>query len=220
MKKLLTSALVLLCIAASAQPGRPGRPAGGRYPGYGGYGAGPDIPVYWSVLAGWNFSHISSDGAVQDASGTKTGSFVGMGVGLQVLPAAPVIFNTGLVYSGKGGVSRNTGEDIRYNLGYLELPLSLSYRMMLSPNFAVEPSFGAYLAGGISGKIKNYTTQTSESAFNDFRRFDSGLRLGCGINFLIFHARIAYDLGLADIHRDDFISARNRTLSLAFGLSF
>jgi len=223
MKKILTSALVLLCVVAAAQPGYHGRPSGGRPgTGRGGYGPGLDVPVYWSILGGWNFSHISSDDAALDPSGTRTGSYVGLGVGFQVLPYAPVILNTGLIYSGKGGVSKIGGDEVRVNLGYLEVPVTFSYRMMLSPEFAVEPSMGLYLAGGVYGKVKDYGVQRSYSAYGDdlYRRFDSGLRLGCGVNFLIFHAALVYDLGLADIRRDDFISARNRCLSLALGFSF
>lgn len=223
MKKILTSALVLLCVVASAQPGYHGRPSGGRPGmGHGSYGPAMDIPVYWSILGGWNFSHIASDDTLEDASGTRTGSYVGLGVGFQMLPNAPVILNTGLIYSGKGGVSKLSGDDLRYNLGYLEVPVTFSYRMLLSPQLAVEPSFGVYFAGGVYGNVKDYTTRTSKPAFSDnlFRRFDSGLRLGCGVNYLIFHAALHYDLGIADICRDDFISAHNRTLSLALGFSF
>ena len=60
------------------------------------------------------------------------------------------------------------------------------------------------------------------SAFSKdgFKRFDGGLRIGCGVGFSMFYLDLCYDIGLANVSHDDYNSSSNRTLYLNFGVNF
>ena len=70
------------------------------------------------------------------------------------------------------------------------------------------------------GKVKNYATRESESVFDDMKRFDGGLRAGCGLEYRMMYVELGYDLGLANITKDDFDSAKTRCLFINLGINF
>ena len=56
--------------------------------------------------------------------------------------------------------------------------------------------------------------------FPRFKRFDGGLRIGCGVGFSMFYLDMTYDIGLANISHNDYDSSSNGTLYLNFGVNF
>ena len=223
MKKIITLLAVSIISAAAlmAQPGygsyRHGRDYGrGRGPHrHGGY-----ENLYGGIKAGLTFSHISSGTGDIDANGLKTGTSFGLAAGFNIGPMAA--FESGLYYAEKGGIGRNSGGKVTYDLHYLELPLLLKVNIFSRDRAIFQPYAGAYLGLGVGGRIKDYNIEYSASSFNDanFRRGDSGLAFGCGVTWSILHANIGYEYGLSDISKHGFGDNRNRALVLSVGIAF
>ena len=73
-------------------------------------------------------------------------------------------------------------------------------------------------------KIKDFDERAAYNSFSDspysFRRMDAGLRTGCGLQIDMFYAELSYDLGLANICKDDFDTSKNGALMLSLGVNF
>lgn len=220
-------ALMLLVAApASAQYHISRRPA----PRYGSnynrpHRPGNPIDLYYGFRLGLGVAQVSSDSKLLDSNDPRTGLTVGAVVGVGLTPSAPLYFETGLMYNEKGGKSTYNGEKFTYQLNYLELPLVLKYRIPVSRGITVDPLFGGYLSCGVGGKIKDYNERAAYGSFSDdyndnFRRFDGGLRVGCGVSVSNFYAEAAYDLGLANVGKDNFDDTRTGSFNLSVGVNF
>ena len=232
MKKILAilMTIILTAGAAVAQPGygRPGMggPGHGRY-GHGGYGRGYDRHrhgrydnLYGGIKFGVTVSHITLGSSDLEADGLKTGMNLGLAAGFAISPFAA--FESGLYYVEKGGIGRESGSKITYDLHYLELPILLKFNIFSGNRAVFQPYAGAYLGYGVGGRIKDYRTEICASSFNDanIRRGDSGLAFGCGVTWSFMHANLGYEYGLSDISRHGFGDNRNRALILSVGLAF
>ena len=84
------------------------------------------------------------------------------------------------------------------------------------------PFAGGYVAMGVGGKIKNFGDRETDSSFSseNFKRFDGGLRFGCGVTYDLFYADLTYDVGLSNICHDEFDTSHDRSLSLSLGVNF
>ena len=231
MKKM-TFIAVLLCILAAI-------PASAQHPrgGYGShrgtfsshrgsigrsYGYAPN--TYYGLRFGLSASHVSSDAPDLSSNSSKTGLDVGAVMGIQMTPQMPLFFETGLFYTEKGGKGKFDGNKFSYGLNYIEVPLVLKYSAYVAPATAVEPFLGGYLAGGISGKVKDYREHDAYSSFSNkganFKRFDGGIRVGCGFAYEMLYAEMGYDFGLTNIGDNDFDDTHNGALFLNIGLNF
>jgi hypothetical protein len=177
--------------------------------------------MYFGLRIGPAFSHVSGDG-ITYAGSSKTGLHLGGVVGFEITNRAPVFFETGLSYVNKGG----KGNNLTTSLSYIEFPLTFKYIYYTDIGLSIHPLFGGYLAVGVDGNIKDYLTKTKVPAFGKdneydrFKRFDGGLRIGCGAGFSMFYLDMCYDIGLANISHDDYNSSYNRTFYLNFGVNF
>lgn len=178
--------------------------------------------TYYGLRVGLALSSVSSDDAYLDGSGLSTGVNIGVVAGFQLAPSAPIYFETGLSYTEKGGRGHYNGNKFTYDLDYLEVPLLLKYDYWTSPDLSVQPFIGGYLACGVGGKVKDFGHRQAVSSFDDefFKRFDGGLRIGCGLQFSHLYAEVAYDIGLSNICHDSFNSSRNGCLQLNCGVNF
>jgi len=226
MKKIIfaTLAALMLVIPASAQYYPNGRPIPPRHRNYGtrSWGSyGFRNYTYYGFRIGMGVSTVNSDSPALDANSSKTGLNAGFVIGTQIAPMAPLFFESGLYYTEKGGKSSYEGSKFTYSLNYLELPLLLKYKVYTSSGVSVEPFAGGYLACGISGKMKDYKQREAYSAFSDdFKRFDGGLKIGCGVGFQMLYAEASYDIGLANIGKDDFDDTKNGCFNLTLGVNF
>ena len=178
--------------------------------------------TYYGLRVGLALSSVSSDDPYLDGSGLATGVNLGVVAGFQVSPSSPIFFETGLTYTEKGGRGNYRGGMFTYDLNYLEVPLTLKFDYRLERDLGIQPFIGGYLAGGVGGKVKDFGNRHAVSSFDDdfFNRFDGGLRIGCGLEFSILYAEVAYDLGLSNICHDTFSTSRNGCLMLNCGLNF
>lgn len=230
MKKIILLSLALVAtLTASAQYYPEGRPIPPRHRYGNSYNHrssnnyfGDD--TYYGFRLGLNVASVHSDAAILDGSDSRTGLDVGAVIGTRLTSAAPLYFETGLSYTEKGGKGTYQGDKFTYRLDYLELPLVLKYKYAVSPDVTIEPFAGGYLALGVGGKIKNYGAREAYSSFSDdnatFKRFDGGLRIGCGASFDMLYLGLSYDIGLANIGHDDFDDTRTGCLNLNIGVTF
>lgn len=178
------------------------------------------VDTYCGLRIGPAFTHVSSD--VNIANNSKTGLNVGFVYGIGLTHQSPLYLETGINYVEKGGKGSTLGQDMSYNLAYLQLPFVVKYNYDTDIDISLQPFFGGYLGCGVGGKTKNYTTRTATDSFDgtDFRRFDAGLRFGLGLEYDMLYVELAYDLGLSNISDNAFDNARNRALMLNFGVNF
>jgi hypothetical protein len=233
MKKLFFLSIFMLCaLATRAQyypDGRPIPPSKraayyhqNRHPSDN-YRSG--LQTYYGFRVGLGVSSVHSDATDLDGSDAKTGLNAGVVLGTQLTTAAPLFFETGLYYTEKGGKGHHDWSKFTYNLDYLELPLLIKYKYYVNPDFSIEPFMGGYVACGVAGKVKDYGNREAYSSFdndetNNFKRFDGGLKLGCGFGFQMFYIGLSYDIGLANIGHDDFDETKNGCFNLDFGINF
>lgn len=61
---------------------------------------------------------------------------------------------------------------------------------------------------------------SDDSRLDGFKRFDGGVRLGCGLQYSHLYAELGYDIGLADISRNSFDTSRTGSLIATIGVNF
>lgn len=229
MKKIIVMALAAVCtLSASAQSYRESRYYNNRTDrlDYGSrryLGGGTRLgDTYYGLRIGPSFSTVNSDDSRLDGGDSQVGLNVGAVVGLPLSDRLPLYFETGLYYTEKGGKKDLGSKKMTYDLNYLEVPLTVKYIYNVDPHFSIQPLFGGYLACGVGGKIKNFEDRAAQNSFSEdnFKRFDGGLRLGCGVAYDLFYADITYDIGLANICHDTFDTSHNGCLTLNFGVNF
>lgn len=179
--------------------------------------------MYYGFRIGPSFSTVSSDDSRLDGGDSQTGLNVGALVGIPLSASIPLYIEPGLFYTEKGGKKKLAdGKKMTYDLNYLEMPVVLKYIYSVDSHFSIQPLFGGYLAYGVSGKMKNYGNREAQDSFSDenFRRFDGGLRVGCGLAYDLFYFDVSYDIGLANICHDTFDTSHNGCLQLNFGVNF
>lgn len=231
MKKILLLSIAALMLAAPASAqyypnGRPIPPSkrynnGGRYNSY----HNNYNNTYYGFRIGMGLSTVNSDNSSIDGGDVKTGLNVGFIIGTQLVQNTPLFFESGLYYTEKGGKNNNGSAKITYGLDYLEVPLLLKYKYYAQPDFSIEPFMGGYLACGVGGKIKNYSNREAYDSFGSdyddhFNRFDGGLKIGCGLGFQMLYFEASYDIGLANVGKDDFDDTHTGCFNLTFGVNF
>lgn len=177
---------------------------------------------YFGLRLGLNASHVSSDSPQLDGSSIKSGLNIGFAAGTQLTYRAPLFLESGLYYTQKGGKSGSGGEKFTYDLNYLEIPLLIKYKHFVGNQTSIQPYAGAYLAVGTDGNIKDYGHRDAFSSFENgyFKRFDSGIKLGCGVGFNMLYLDASYDIGLANIGQDAFDDTHTGCFTLNVGVNF
>ena len=188
-----------------------------------------DVPVYFGLRIGPAFAFVNSDDPMLNGGSMKTGVSFGGVVGLQLTSVAPVFVESGLTFVQKGGRGYVTMTDgsrakFTFNLGYLQLPIVVKYSVDIDEHMSFQPFLGGYFALGLGGKVRNFKDRNTYGSFDNvdhsFRRFDAGLRFGCGFSFDLAYVELGYDFGLANIGRDDFDVTHNGCLFLNLGVNF
>lgn len=192
-----------------------------------------NVEQYFGLRLGYNYASINSSDATLDMEGYGGFAFGGV-YGLQLANSTPLWLETGLFYSEKGGKDENkltiiTDKDgkvkdltqkVTTRLMYLQAPIVIKYAFDVADDFYVQPFLGGYLAMGVGGKTKQYTSRESHDSFDKFNRLDGGLRIGCGVEYQMVYAEAGFDFGIANISDDDFTSARNQSFFINIGVNF
>lgn len=217
MKRLmLTIASIIMALPMLAQYDAYGR----TQTTVAGYGEGKTI--YYGLRLGMAVSTVNSDDSALDGGTAQTGLNLGAVAGFQLTPSAPVYLESGLFYTEKGGKGYVDKAKFSYNLNYLEVPVIVKYRYSVDDRFSIQPFVGGYFALGVGGKVKNYDARETSSSFSEhfFKRFDGGLKIGCGFEYQMIYADLSYDWGLANICHSDFDSSRTGCFYVNCGVNF
>lgn len=190
---------------------------------------------YMGLRFGLNVPSIFYKGTGGLARTTPLPRFhIGIVNGRKLGDELPFFFETGLYYTEKGAKTADTEEtgERRTVLRYLQIPVVLKYKIETNADdFTLQPLFGGFIGAGIGGQTKDYGTRTKTLPFGSdrFRRFDAGLRIGCGAAYQNFYFEAAYDIGLFDIagknytdyHYDNFDGhIRTGCFTLSLGVDF
>lgn len=178
-----------------------------------------DTERYYGLRLGMNVASTSSESNAFDTN-PRTGLVIGFAYGMQLSKYHPLWLEASLLYSEKGGKTHQDGDKVTYRLGYLQLPIVAKYGINMDDDLYLQPFFGGYLSVGITGKMKNYGTRESESVFDNMKRFDGGLRAGCGLEYKMMYVEVGYDLGLANIAKDEFDNTKTRCFFVNLGINF
>jgi hypothetical protein len=164
-----------------------------------------------------------------------------------------LVLISGLDYVAKGanGMQSNvnyspTMKIFDVQLGYLQLPISLGYRVISKKNVALTPVAGIYFSYGIHGNsevkafsfeaedqykyIENSWNPFKDVVFNDwskttlksFDRFDAGITLGLQAELNNILCKASYDMGLSSIWSgyENIKEVKNRSLTVGIGYKF
>lgn len=164
--------------------------------------------MYCGLRIGYNAASLRFSETDAIDLGTVPGMNFGVVLGFP-LGNSPLIFETGLMYTVKGGKteSQNLTKTKIFMHGF-ELPLVLKYDIEVPSleGFSIQPLFGSYLNMGLAGRTKYELAGARDKyktfSHKQFHRLDAGLRMGCGLNIDFFYVELAYDLGLVDLGRD------------------
>ena len=180
-----------------------------------------DPYTYYGLRLGLGVSTVNSNDRYLDGGTAKAGLGLGVIAGVY-MPASPISLETGLFYTEKGGKGNNGGEKFTYGMNYLEVPVVMKYQCDIDGHTSIQPFFGVYGAVGVSGEIKDFQHRQAYSSFDNdaFRRFDGGLRLGCGLQFDRLYAEVGYDVGLSNVSHDNFDTAHTGCFFANIGVNF
>ena len=177
---------------------------------------------YFGLRLGGTLTTINSNDRYLGDGSPKAGLSLGVVAGVQMAPATPLYFETGMLYAEKGGKGSYGGHTFKCNLDYLEVPLVMKYQINTNRLTSIQPFAGVYAAVGVGGKIKEFDERHAYSSFDDngFKRWDAGLRLGCGVQFENLYAELGCDVGLANVSRDYFDTAHTTSFFANIGVNF
>ena len=168
--------------------------------------------MYYGARMGLALGSLTGD--VGDYTGMKAGFTLAGIIGLRLSETAPVFLESGLYYTQRGGKDGSHTVD----LNCLEIPLLVKYGIKATDDIALLPFAGPYIALGIAGEMKVNDEKTSTYDF--LNRKDLGLKLGCGVEYNLLYAEIAYQFGFINIADNDNLSIHANQVSVNFGVNF
>lgn len=141
---------------------------------------------------------------------------------------------SGLFYSQLGGKDKENDYDESYkitaNPSYLQIPLTVFYKIDITNKFKFYPDLGIYAGYGIGGKMKTEGTIMNENVdsdltyFDDFaREFDFGGTVGVNLEYNKFILSVNYDQGFTRVNKTKVKyedNAYNSNLRITLGYIF
>lgn len=179
-----------------------------------GHGAGV---LRFGVTVGMNLSNISD---------TEMDSRIGFNVGVRAEYnfSESVYGNVGLLFTQKGCEFSEDGDELKYNPGYLELPIHVGYRYSLGNNVSIFGETGPYFAVGVCGKTKvEYQGYSGDADFfgdGGAKRFDAGWGLRTGVEFSKFQVSLGYEYGFAKVFDDSDLKGHNGNFMVGVSYMF
>ena len=195
MKKALLFLFVMMCLGASAQS-----MSGSRWYDY-------DRNSYFGVRLGGSWTQMFTNIDNSTMSG-RIGWHAGVAYGKQLGRGVPLFFETGLYFTQKCTratflrTAQTEAEEHDLTLDYIEVPLLFKYKISTGvDDLSVQPFVGGFVAVGVAGKDHSYADRENYKVFSGrgFKRFDGGLKVGCGLGYQNFYFEVSYDIGLANI---------------------
>jgi len=198
---------------------------------------GANAQTRFGVKAGLNLSDVNGKGG-GESYGDDTKMKVGFHVGAVAdIGFGSLYFQPGLLFSSKGTKTEFSDSGITakstMSLGYLEVPLTLGYRVEAG-SAKVNLGLGPYIGFGLAGKFKTEVSGGGISAEeeadikwgddddSDVRSMDYGLNISAGVEFSNMQVNLQYGLGLANNtpKGDSDNSSKNSVIGISLGYFF
>ena len=158
------------------------------------------------------------DGTVEQSF--KMGYQIGAAAELEIMSflyvgAAVTFFNKGNKVVDEFGTSK-------LNLGCIDIPITIGYKVPIG-NLSVFGNIGPYTCVAIAGKSVYHSNVMDEEFENEvefdpefgyYKRFDSGLTFGGGVDFKQFQVKANYSFGFVDISTSESVSMKNSVLNI------
>jgi len=173
---------------------------------------------HFGVQAGANVSSLTGDDVETYLSGGDLSNKIGLvgGVILQLDLSAMFAISLEPYYTQKGILTSSGGNDMTFDLSYVEVPLMLKYYIPLGP---VKPSIQA--GGSLAFNTLAQAVQDGDSnPVDEISSTDVGVIAGVGLEIDKFLINIRYEIGLTDVSTDPAILIQNGTLSAMIGYFF
>jgi hypothetical protein len=175
----------------------------------------------YGLKGGLNISSLSGDG--DEVLKSATGFYVGPTVELSI-PVVGLGVEGSILYSQKGVKIDATGVDFDEKLSYIEVPVSLKYKILDLPglNQLITPFIdaGPYASFKMSGKDLPANGSELNSAIKA-KSFGAGLNFGIGAELLRkVQLRVGYQLGLTDNFGKGDVSLKDRTWQVGASILF
>lgn len=150
----------------------------------------------WYVKAGATLANMNSDGESADA-------LFGYNVGIafdRSIGSGGMFWGSGLQLATKGFKYGYDGEEMKLNVGKLELPLNLGYKFGVSDDLAIDARVGGFVNFDLFGKLTEEYDGDEESVnigdIEDYERLSAGMQFGVGVWYQKLNFNITYQAGL------------------------
>ncbi len=116
-------------------------------------------------------------------------------------------------------INYDDGAVSKLKLGYLDVPIYVGYKMPLG-NISVFGNIGPYTSVAMVGKSEyesEFMDETHEVEIGGefgYKRFDSGVAFGGGVEFKQYQIKANYSLGFVDIVPSETFSAKNSVFNI------
>jgi len=153
------------------------------------YGQKDDMkPALVTVTAGWSYADINQG---DNSTDKRNGFFAGVRKDIKLFPTLHL--ETGALYVQKGATFDlgEFGDDIEYELDYIDIPLALKLKIG-----------GLYGIAGVSGNIRIKSEIEGEKV-DDIKSFAFSSSLGLGFKLLMFSIDFRWNHTLGDIVKDN-----------------
>lgn len=115
------------------------------------------------------------------------------------------------------------GQKMSIRMHNLEIPLVFKYKADIGvDDLTIDPFLGGFFSFGLGGKMKYYEdsrvvnypavpatfgpfdrSERKTYSTNGLKRFDAGLRVGCGVTYQMFYGELSYEIGLVNVAREN-----------------
>ncbi|MFR9610715.1 MAG: outer membrane beta-barrel protein [Rikenellaceae bacterium] len=188
---------------------------------------------FFSSRMGVNFGSLDDP---QYSSNCQVGFNVAALYNISLMQSAPLYLQSGVAIEMKGARSGRLLDDVypetHYKSYSFEIPMVVTYDIMVGQNMAIVPELGLYYSYAFAGSIQSgdeffrpykkeqYMVADDEMVKSRlFKRNDFGIR--CGLSFRYSRCLIgfAYDAGLLDVYPGDIRGGDNNIKTGCFSIN-
>ncbi len=151
----------------------------------------------------------------------KMGYQIGAAAEFEIMSFAYV--GASVCFFQKGSAIKDSFGSSHLNIGYLDIPIVIGYKVPLG-NISAFGNVGPYTSVAMVGKSKSSFESGDETIEHEeqlefgetgwYKRFDSGVTFGGGVEFKQYQIKLNYSMGFVDIVPGEFTSAKNSVFNI------
>tara|TARA_B110000003_G_C16508255_1_gene480112 strand:- start:84 stop:650 length:567 start_codon:yes stop_codon:yes gene_type:complete len=163
----------------------------------------------FGATAGLNMANITEEDMETDM---KIGMHVGVSAAFELSDA--MTLKTGALYSIKGAQMDFSGETLKYNLSYIEIPANLSFAVSDQMSVMAGPYIGLLM-----GATMTFDGESED--LEDVAGIDFGINLGTSFAVTeVISINAGYQMGLTPLDEDGDGDAKNSNIHIGMTYSF